>query len=69
VGNSVYLTAPWRERPDVPKAVIADALGHADERMTRKHHAHLGPNYLSATIRQHAAGMGIVEGDNVQGIA
>jgi hypothetical protein len=53
----------------VPKAVIADALGHADERMTRKHHAHLGPNYLSATIRQHAAGMGIVEGDNVQGIA
>ncbi|WP_288459301.1 site-specific integrase [uncultured Sphingomonas sp.] len=56
-------------RAGVPMAVIAEALGHADERMTRKHYAHLAPSYVSATIRQHAAGLGIVERDNVQAIA
>lgn len=53
-------------RAGVPTAVIADALGHADERMTRKHYAHLGPSYVASTIREHAAGMGIVEPDNVR---
>ena len=52
-------------RAGVPMAVIAEALGHADERMTRKHYAHLGPSYVSTTIRQHAAGLRIVERDNV----
>lgn len=47
-------------RAGVPIAVIAEALGHADERMTRKHYAHLGPSYVSETIRQHASGLGIV---------
>ena len=51
-------------RAGVPMAVIAEALGHADERMTRKHYAHLGPSYVSATIREHAAGMGIVTSSN-----
>ena len=55
-------------RAGVPMAVIAEALGHADERMTRKHYAHLGPSYVSATIRQHAAGLGIVERDNIAAI-
>ncbi|WP_288934760.1 site-specific integrase [uncultured Sphingomonas sp.] len=55
-------------RAGVPMAVIAEALGHADERMTRKHYAHLAPSYVSATIRQHAAGLGIVERDNVQAL-
>ncbi len=55
-------------RAGVPMAVIAEALGHADERMTRKHYAHLGPSYLASTIREHAAGMGIVEADNVRSI-
>jgi integrase len=55
-------------RAGVPMAVIADALGHADERMTRKHYAHLGPSYLASTIRANAAGMGIVEADNVRAI-
>ncbi len=55
-------------RAGVPMAVIAEALGHADERMTRRHYAHLGPSYVSATIREHAAGMGIVEADNVHAI-
>ena len=56
-------------RAGVPMPVIAEALGHADERMTRKHYAHLGPSYISTTIRQHAAGMGIVEPDNVLPLA
>lgn len=53
-------------RAGVPMPVIAEALGHADERMTRKHYAHLGPSYISTTIRHHAAGLGIVSDDNVK---
>lgn len=56
-------------RANVPMAVIAEALGHADERITRKHYAHLAPSYVSATIREHAAGLGIVERENVRSIA
>lgn len=52
-------------RRGVPMAVIAEALGHADERMTRKHYAHLAPSYVSDTIRQHAAGLNIVASGNV----
>jgi integrase len=43
----------------VPIAVIAQALGHADERITQKHYAHLAPSYVGDTVRKHAAGMGI----------
>jgi integrase len=43
----------------VPMAVIAQALGHADERITRKHYAHLSPSYLAETIRAGVAGFGI----------
>ncbi|HET7315978.1 MAG TPA: tyrosine-type recombinase/integrase [Sphingomicrobium sp.] len=39
----------------VPLAVIADALGHADERITRKHYAHLSPSYVRDAVR---AGLG-----------
>ena len=35
----------------VPMGVIAAQLGHADTRMTEKHYAHLGPNYIAETIR------------------
>ncbi len=48
-------------RAGVPMSVIAQALGHADERITRRHYAHLSPSYVSQTVREHAAGMGIVE--------
>ena len=48
------------ELDGVPMAVIAKALGHADERITQKHYAHLAPSYVSDTVRKHAAGMGIV---------
>jgi integrase len=39
----------------VPLAVIAEALGHADERITRKHYAHLSASYIRDTVR---AGLG-----------
>jgi integrase len=39
----------------VPLAVIAEALGHADERITRKHYAHLSASYVRDAVR---AGLG-----------
>jgi integrase len=39
----------------VPLAVIAEAMGHADERITRKHYAHLSPSYVRDAVR---AGLG-----------
>lgn len=36
----------------VPMAVIAEALGHADERITRKHYGHLAPSYVAQVIRE-----------------
>ena len=44
-------------------------MGHKDERITRKHYAHLSPPDVSQTVREHAAGMGIVEADNVISMA
>jgi integrase len=41
----------------VPLAVIAEALGHADERITRKHYAHLSPSYVRDAVRN---GLGIL---------
>jgi integrase len=49
----------------VPMAVIAEAMGHKDERITRKHYAHLAPSYVSDTVRAAVAGLGIVEKSNV----
>ena len=49
----------------VPMAVIAEALGHADDRVTRRHYAHLAPSYVADTVRAHAAGLGIVEASNL----
>lgn len=45
----------------IPMAVIAEALGHADERITRRHYAHLSPSYVADRIRAGAAGLGIVQ--------
>jgi len=55
-------------RAGVPMAVIAEALGHKDERITRKHYAHLAPSYVSETVRAAVAGLGIVETSNVKRI-
>lgn len=41
----------------VPLAVIAEALGHADERITRKHYAHLSPSYIRDAVR---TGLGVL---------
>lgn len=46
----------------VPMAVIAAAMGHADERITRRHYVHLEPTYVADLIRKEAAGLGIVGG-------
>jgi integrase len=56
-------------RAGVPMSVIAQALGHKDERITRRHYAHLSPSFVSETVREHAAGMGIVEPTNVTRLA
>ncbi len=37
----------------VPLPVIAKQLGHTDTRMTERHYAHLCPNYVADTIREH----------------
>lgn len=52
-------------RGGVPMAVIAEAMGHKDERITRKHYAHLAPSYVSETVRSAMAGLGIVDRTNV----
>ena len=49
----------------VPMAVIAEALGHADERITRRHYAHLSKSYVADTVRNAVTGLGIVESGNV----
>jgi integrase len=49
----------------VPMAVIAEALGHADERITRRHYAHLSKSYVADTVRAAVAGLGIVAEGNV----
>lgn len=53
----------------VPMAVIAEALGHADERITRKHYAHLSKSYVADTVRGAVAGLGIVAETNVVRLA
>lgn len=48
----------------VPLQVIAQAMGHADTRMTEKHYAHLMPDYVAETIRANLPDFGY-EPDNV----
>lgn len=45
----------------VPLAVIAEALGHADERITRKHYAHLSPSYVRDSVRAGLGDLGLYE--------
>jgi integrase len=52
----------------VPLQVIAEALGHADTRITSKHYAHLMPSYVADTIRANLPDFGKYKGDNVVGI-
>jgi integrase len=50
-------------------AVISEAMGHKDERITRKHYAHLAPSYVSETVRAAISGLGIVEKSNIAVLA
>jgi integrase len=45
----------------VPLAVIAEALGHADERITRKHYAHLCPSYVRDAVRSGLGSLGVFQ--------
>jgi len=49
----------------VPLQVIAEALGHADTRITSKHYAHLMPSYVADTIRANLPDFGNYKEDNV----
>jgi len=44
-------------------------LGHKDERITRKHYAHLAPSYVADTVRAAISGLGIVQPSKVKRIA
>jgi integrase len=45
----------------VPLAVIAEALGHADERITGKHYAHLSPSYVRDSVRAGLGTLGVYD--------
>lgn len=45
----------------VPLQMIADALGHADTRMTSRHYAHLQPSAVADAIRAHLPNFGAPE--------
>jgi hypothetical protein len=49
---------------DVPLAVIAAQLGHADTRMVEKHYGHLSAGYVADTVRAAFGTLGIVEPPN-----
>lgn len=49
----------------VPLSVISAALGQSDERITRKHYAHLSKSYVADTVRSATAGLGIITDSNV----
>ena len=45
----------------VPLAVIAESLGHADERITRKHYAHLSSSYVRDAVRAGLGSLGVYQ--------
>lgn len=49
----------------VSMGVIAAQLGNANTRMTKKHYAHLSPNYVAETLREAFQSLGIVDAKNV----
>lgn len=49
--------------------VIAEQLGHADTRVTKKHYAHLAPSYVAQAIRAGFGDMGLVGENSVVSIS
>jgi integrase len=52
----------------VPLLVVAQNLGHADERMVVAHYGHLAPSYIADAIRAGAPRFGMVEPSNITSI-
>ena len=48
--------------------VIADALGHADARITHRHYAALSPSYVAGIIRANLPDLGVHEDGAVVGL-
>jgi len=44
-----------------PMAVIAQALGHKDHRMTTRYYAHLSPGFFDKTVRKKLPSFGKVK--------
>jgi integrase len=53
----------------VSMAVIASALGHADQRISERHYAHMSPSYIADTVRAALGNTGLVPTDNVASIS
>ena len=49
----------WLAMSGVPLQVIAEALGHADTRITHRHYAALAPSYVADTIRANLPTLGL----------
>jgi integrase len=54
--------ASWLAMKGVALQVIAEALGHADTRVTQRHYGHLAPSYVAQVIRANLPSMGLVSG-------
>jgi len=46
-------------RAGVQLKIVAEAMGHADTRMTERHYAHLQPDFIAETIRAHLPRFGV----------
>ncbi len=48
--------------------VIAQAMGHADTRITERHYAHLMPSYVAVVIKEHLPNFGATQASNIKDI-
>ena len=53
----------------MPLPVVARNLGHADTRMVERHYGHLGDDYITEAVREHAPRFGMNEPSNVAPLA
>jgi integrase len=55
----------WLAMRDVSMGAIANALGHADTRITERHYAHLSPDYVADTVRANLPALDIEDDETV----
>jgi integrase len=48
-----------------PLNVVAQLLGHANDRMTQRHYAHLAPSYIAEVVKKNAPTFGFAKGSKV----